>query len=282
MSEGRVDSSASGPWALVTGGASGIGRGIAAALLEADYGVIIGDIRADHLLDAQRLFARYEKRVRVCRLDVASREDWQAARAQVEVLGGALHVLCLNAGIGVLGTLMQSCSADWEWLMNVNLRGVTLGLEAMLPLVLAAGAGARVCATSSMGGLLVADDGGIYSCAKFGVVALMECLRADLRERGIGVTVLCPAAVNTHIYDHARMRPPEYMQSGLLLDEEKQRRSEQMARSFLSRGADPFAVGVRVVNALRRDDAYVFTDSLVEPMLQARREALLGARRLNP
>jgi NAD(P)-dependent dehydrogenase (short-subunit alcohol dehydrogenase family) len=159
----------------------------------------------------------------------------------------------------------------------VNLRGVTLGLENFLPLMRAHREGGRICATSSMGGLVVADDGGIYSAAKFGVVALMEGLRVELAAENIGVSVLCPAAVNTNIHDHETMRPREFSDTGLSLDPEHQRTIAQMARSILAQGADPLEVGERVVQAMLANEPYVFTDGRVASILQARREALLAA-----
>jgi len=267
--------------ALVTGGASGVGLGIATALLRRGALVVIADIRADHMAKAQATLAAYGERVLLQQLDVSSKHDWEAARLKVTAHFGPLEILCLNAGIGVLGTILQARPHDWAWLMNVNLRGVTLGLEIFLPHMRrhgqSNGKGGRICATSSMGGLMVADDGGIYSSAKFGVVALMECLRADLAAEQIGVTVLCPAAVNTNIHDHMTMRPSEFADSGLPSDPAEQARMAQMARSILSLGADPLQVGERVLDALAADQPYVFTDSAVSPMLAARRDALLAA-----
>ena len=271
--------------ALVTGGASGVGLGIATALLRRGALVVIADIRADHMAKAQATLSAYGERVLLQQLDVSSKRDWEAARLKVTAHFGPLEILCLNAGIGVLGTILQARPHDWAWLMNVNLRGVTLGLETFLPQMRQHGHGkghsknngGRICATSSMGGLMVADDGGIYSSAKFGVVALMECLRADLAAEQIGVTVLCPAAVNTNIHDHMTMRPSEFADSGLPSDPAEQAKMAQMARSILSLGADPLLVGERVADALSVDQPYVFTDSAVSPMLAARRDALLAA-----
>lgn len=262
--------------AIVTGGASGIGLGIATALLERGAIVVIGDVRADHLEKARGALAAYGERVHLRHLDVTNAADWVRVRDEVKARFGTLHVLCLNAGIGILGTLLQARPNDWAWLMGVNLRGVTLGLETLLPVMRENREGGHICATSSMGGLVVADDGGIYSSAKFGVVALMECLRADLAPERIGVTVLCPAGVNTNIHDHGGMRPREFADSGITIDPEQQRAMAEMARSILAMGADPLQVGERVVAAMTANEPYVFTDAAVAPILQARRNALLA------
>jgi NAD(P)-dependent dehydrogenase (short-subunit alcohol dehydrogenase family) len=265
--------------ALVTGGASGIGLGIATALLEQGCQVAIGDIRPDHLDSAAMRLAAYRERVLLQRLDVASPSDWASMQHAVGERWSHLHILCLNAGVGVLGTLMASRPGDWDWIMEVNLRGVTLGLETFLSSMRAHGQGGYVCATSSMGGLMVADDGAIYSSAKFAVVALMECLAADLADEGIGVSVLCPAAVNTNIHDHATMRPERHADSGLLLSAAEAQAARAQARAILSMGADPLAVGRRLVAGLLAGERYVFTDGAVLPILAGRYEALLAAAR---
>lgn len=263
--------------ALVTGGASGIGLGIATALARRGAIVLIGDIRNDHRERAATALAEFRERICMQHLDVAAASSWERVREEVKERFGTLHLLFLNAGIGILGSLLQARPYDWRWLMGVNLRGVTLGLQTLLPLVRTNPGIGRICATSSMGGLTVADDGGIYSTAKFGVVALMECLRAELASERIGVTVLCPAAVNTNIHDHDTMRPPDLVGSKALLDPHEQRARSEIARGILALGADPLQVGERVVDAVLADEAYVFTDAAVAPVLCARRDALLAS-----
>jgi len=264
---------------LVTGGASGIGLGIATALLKRGASVVIGDIRADHMQNAASALVEYGERVSIQHLDVASEDNWARVREHVKVRFGTLHVLCLNAGIGILGTILQARQHDWNWLMSVNLRGVTLGLQTFLPMLRDNREGSYLCATASMGGLMVADDGGIYSSAKFGVVALMEGLRAELASERIGVTVLCPAGVNTNIHDHNSMRPLEFTDSVSAVELEQQRAMAEMARSMLAMGADPLQVGEWVVDAMLANEPYVFTDGLVASILEVRRDALLAAAR---
>jgi NAD(P)-dependent dehydrogenase (short-subunit alcohol dehydrogenase family) len=266
-----------GQVALVSGGASGIGLGLGTALLEAGCRVAVCDIRADHMESARARLTSHRDDVLLCRLDVASASDWASARRAILDRWGALHALFLNAGVGVLGSMLASRPGDWDWIMSVNLAGVTLGIEAMLPLVRAQGKSGHVCATSSMGGLMVADDGAVYSSAKFAVVALMECLAADLAAEGVGVSVLCPAAVNTNIHDHASMRPERHSDSGLLLGAAEQAEAQARARAVLSMGADPVAVGRWVVSAMQAGERYLFTDGSVWPALEWRCKSLLAA-----
>jgi NADP-dependent 3-hydroxy acid dehydrogenase YdfG len=262
--------------ALVTGGASGIGRGIAIALLERGLSVTVGDVSDRHLAALSDGLGDYRERLHATRLDVASPVDWTRVLAETEASFGPVDVLCLNAGVGVLGEILASTEADWCWLMQVNLMGVGNGLTAVLPGMRARGGG-HVMATSSMGGLVAAADGGIYSCAKFGVVAAIEVLRAELGDEGIVATVLCPAAVNTNIHEHEALRPSEFAESGIVPPPEEAEKMRQIARSILSLGADPLVVGRRTVEAMDRGDAYVFTDGSVAPLVELRRDALCAS-----
>lgn len=265
-----------GNTALVTGGASGIGLGIAQAMLDAGLKVIVADVRTDHLDRAREALASVGERVLCIRLDVGDRNDWRRSREIVEERWGKLHILCLNAGVGVLGSMVESEDADWEWSTAVNLGGVLNGVEAYLPHMRGHGEPAHIIATSSMGGLIVANDGGIYSSAKFGVVALMEGLRRDLAGSNVSASVLCPAAVNTNIFDHERMRPEAFV-SGTMRDEDELKRAEAFAQNILSHGRSPREVGAMVQEALVANAPYVFTDSGVRPTLVARRDALLAS-----
>ncbi|CAM5602625.1 Dihydroanticapsin 7-dehydrogenase OS=Streptomyces griseorubiginosus OX=67304 GN=bacC_1 PE=3 SV=1 [Streptomyces griseorubiginosus] len=127
---------------------------------------------------------------------------------------------------------------------------------------------------------MVASDGGAYSTAKFGVIAVMDCLRTELSAEGIGVTTLCPAGVNTNIHDHETMRPAAYRDSGLRGDDIERAKAQQAAREMLSKGADPRDVGKRVLDAIDEDAPMVFTDGGIAPVVTMRRDALMRAARL--
>ena len=268
---------AEGRTAIVTGGASGIGLGIAEAMLERGMSVVIADVREDHIADALGRFAEHGTRVMTLTLDVADRGAWREATARVLDHFGAIDVLCLNAGIGVLGTVLQSTPADWSWLMGVNLGGVTNGIETVLPVMRAQRRGGWVIATSSAGGLMVAEDGGVYSSAKYGVVAVMDSLRAELAAERIGATTLCPAGVNTNIHDHETMRPTEFSDSGVRGSDAELAERQTHARMMLSRGADPALVGVRVLAAVDEGVSTVFTDGGIAPIVRLRRDAIRTA-----
>jgi NAD(P)-dependent dehydrogenase (short-subunit alcohol dehydrogenase family) len=258
--------------AVVTGGASGIGLGTAKAFTEAGMKVVIADVREDHLATARAHFATAGGDVHLVALDVTDRAAWVRAADEAEERFGRIHVLCLNAGIGITGPIGRATWDDWDWLMGVNLGGVINGVTTVLPRIRAHGEGGHVTATASLGGLVVADGAGIYQTAKFCVVAMMECLHEDLANEGIGVSVLCPSGVDTNIHDHARMRPVE-QRTGYQLSPEAARDLKAM----LAAGSDPLDVGRLVVGAIRRNDLYILTGRSAKAVVERRVEAIMAS-----
>ncbi len=265
-----------GNTALITGGASGIGFGTAQVFLKSGLNVVVTDVRREHLASARVALAGFEERTLFLELDVAAIEQWRRARLAVEDRFGRLHILFLNAGVGILGSMLDTSPADYDWITAVNLSGVINGVQAFLPHMRAHGEPGQIVATSSMGGLIVANDGGVYSSAKFGVVALMEELRRDLAGSNISASVLCPAAVNTNIFEHERIRPGAGGRDEQLEDEQALAQREAAAKEILSLGRTPLEVGQMVEQSVACDDPYVFTDRNVAPSLLARRDALLS------
>jgi NAD(P)-dependent dehydrogenase (short-subunit alcohol dehydrogenase family) len=124
---------------------------------------------------------------------------------------GSVHLLFNNAGVAVAGPAWTATLEDWKWTLDINLMGVVHGIRAFVPRMLAQGGEAHIVNTASVAGLVDIPGSAVYCVSKHGVVALSECLHHDLRVAGaaIGVSVLCPAYVNTGIGDSARHRPAE-------------------------------------------------------------------------
>lgn len=182
-----------GKVAFVTGGASGIGLGMARAFVRAGMTVMIADVREDHLASALSSFSNSEK-VRGLKLDVTDRSAM--ARAVEETLRafGKVHVLCNNAGVGLAGPMKLATYADWDWVMGVNLGGVINGVVAFLPHMLAQREGGHIVNTCSMSGILPHAGAGIYTTSKAAVIGMSEVLRTELAEENIGVSAFCPGA----------------------------------------------------------------------------------------
>ena len=245
-----------GKTAFVTGGASGIGLGMTTAFVDAGMNVVVADVRQDHIEAALRSFAETGRRehVHAIELDVTDRKGFARAADEAERVYGNVHVLCLNAGMGILGPATLARYDDWDWGLGVLLGGVVNGIQTFLPRLLAHGEGAHIVNTSSMAGVLPIPGAAIYITAKAALIGLSEALRSELAGEGIGVSAFCPGPVQTNIREGRRTRPERYADSGYT---ELERELEERPNSPL--WMDPLECGERVLAGIRRDDLYIFT-----------------------
>ena len=245
-----------GKTAFVTGGASGIGLGMAEAFVAAGMNVVIADLRGDHIETALERFVETGARehVHAIELDVTDREGFARAADEAEGVFGSIHVLCNNAGMGILGPVTLARYDDWDWGLGVLLGGVVNGIQTFLPRLLAHGEGAHVVNTSSMAGVVPIGGAAIYITAKAALIGLSEALRSELAETGIGVSAFCPGPVQTNIREGGRARPERYGDSGYA---ELERELEARPNSPL--WMDPRECGERVLRGIRGDDLYIFT-----------------------
>jgi len=183
--------------AFITGGASGIGLGIAKAFVDAGMKVVLADVRKAALSLALASFGEKAGNVETIEFDVTDRAEWLRAADETERLFGPVQVLCNNAGVNISGKMQDATYADWDFCLGVNLGGVINGVHTFVPRILAHGHGGHVVNVSSMGGLSASVGAGLYCTSKYAVVGLSESLRADLKEHGIGVSVCCPSAVKS-------------------------------------------------------------------------------------
>jgi NAD(P)-dependent dehydrogenase (short-subunit alcohol dehydrogenase family) len=241
-----------GRTAFVTGGASGIGLGMAHAFAAAGMNVVIADLRRDHIDGAVDGFAG--KPVHAIELDVTDREGFARAADEAERVFGPVHVLCNNAGMGILGPVTAARYDDWDWGLGVLLGGVVNGIQTVLPRMLAHGEGGHIVNTSSMAGVLPIPGAAIYITAKAAVIGLSEALRSELAGEGIGVSAFCPGPVQTNIREGGRMRPERYGDSGYV---DFERELEQRPNHPL--WMEPLECGERVLAGVRNDDLYIFT-----------------------
>jgi NAD(P)-dependent dehydrogenase (short-subunit alcohol dehydrogenase family) len=245
-----------GKTAFVTGGASGIGLGMTTVFVAAGMNVVIADLRPDHIETAVRGFADggTRDRVHAIELDVTDREGFSRAADEAERVFGNAHVLCLNAGMGILGPVTLARYDDWDWGLGVLLGGVINGIQTFLPRMRAHGEGGHIVTTSSMAGVLPIPGAAIYITAKAALIGLSEALRSDLADEGIGVSAFCPGPVQTNIREGGRTRPERYGDSGYT---ELEQELEERPNSPL--WMDPLECGERVLAGIRRDDLYIFT-----------------------
>lgn len=243
--------SLTGKTAVVTGGASGIGRGIAAQLQASGMQVVISDIEEQALAETAAALG-----VTGIPADVSSLDSMRALAAEVVRLFGHVHLVCNNAGVGSVARVEDMTTDDWQWLLRVNLWGVINGIEVFLPLLKNNPDGGHIVNTASMGGLATFPGLGGYAATKFAVVALSETLAAELGEdaSSVGVTILCPGPVRSNIKHSMRNRPADLPARGLV-DTDLEASAEGAQMQWL----DPEQVGDIVIRAVRRGDLYAFT-----------------------
>ncbi|MCH8074501.1 MAG: SDR family NAD(P)-dependent oxidoreductase [SAR324 cluster bacterium] len=193
--------------AVVTGAASGIGKALALALARRGMKLVLADIEPGPLGDAEKEIAATGAETLAVPTDVSSLPSVRALADQAFTRFGAVHVLCNNAGVAIGGALQEARHEDWEWVLGVNLWGVIHGIEAFVPRMIEAKQGGHIVNTASMAGLIASKGLGIYNTTKYAVVGLSETLAKDLRDDGIGVSVLCPMGVSTRIRESERNRP---------------------------------------------------------------------------
>ena len=243
-----------GRTAFVTGGASGIGLGIAKALLGAGMKVVIADIRDDHLAAAADELSGGDS-VMAVKLDVTNRDAFAAAADAAEARFGKIHILVNNAGVAVVGPTEMATFADWDWVMGVNLGGTINGIVTMLPRILAHGEGGHIVCTASMSALVPVGGTAIYSSSKAAVTSIMECMRPELEPRGVICSAFCPGAVQSNIAHAGETRPADLSDTGYAEADKRRQDGGQFFHLYQTKEE----VGQRVLQGILADELYILT-----------------------
>jgi NAD(P)-dependent dehydrogenase (short-subunit alcohol dehydrogenase family) len=266
-----------GKTAVVTGGASGIGKGIARRLKAQGMTVVIADIEQGALEGAAEELGAVGLVV-----DVSSMDSVQALADEVAARFGPVHLLCNNAGVGSVAKIADMTPADWEWILGVNLWGVIHGVRAFLPRLLANPDGGHILNTASMSGFSIIPTLGAYTTTKFAIMALSETLALELEMDGakVGVSILCPGPVRSNIKTSSRNRPAS-LGVGALTDSDLEQ--DEIGPSM--RWLDPDEAGEVAVRAIKRGDLYALTHPEMAPQVEERHqriaEAFMAAARLD-
>jgi NAD(P)-dependent dehydrogenase (short-subunit alcohol dehydrogenase family) len=261
-----------GKVAFVTGGSSGIGRGITLAFARAGMHVVATGRRPQHLQESAALFAAEGLDVVTMQLDVTDAEAVAQAAAATEERFGRVHVLVNNAGIGIIGPVAQAKQADWDWIIDVNIKGVAHGLQAFLPRIRAHGEGGHIVNTASMGGLLPVSAG-LYCLTKAGLIALSETLHIELAPENIGVSAYIPGPVHSNLGSSSAARPDQYADTGYPPRPPRDPSQPPPRLPYMSNEE----AGERVLAGVRRNDLFILTHPEFREGVRERAEALINA-----
>lgn len=269
-----------GKVAVVTGGASGIGRAMAERFAAEGMKLVLADIEEGALATAQKEMEGQGATVAAVPTDVSQASDVEALAKKTVDTFGAVHVLCNNAGVGPPGgPLWERSIADWQWVLGVNLWGVIHGVRVFVPIMRAQDSECHIVNTASLAGLVSVPFMGIYNVTKHAIVTLSETLHHELTLTGakVKVSVLCPAWVNTRLADSDRNRPAGLTNAA----ETKSPQSEmvEMAlRGFLATGLPSEQVADAVFNAVRDEEFYILTHAEGNEAIATRMQDILEGR----
>lgn len=247
-----------GKTAVVTGAASGIGRGMARCFAGQGMKLVLADIEQAPLDEVVAELTQNGTEVIGVRTDVSKPEQIEALAAAALDRFGGVHVLCNNAGVGTSDPIGATSLEDWRWTLDIDLWGPIHGVHVFLPIMERQGEG-HINSTASMAGLYAGASLGAYNVAKHGVVALMASLERDLRLAGSAVraSVLCPGPINTNIVSSDRNRSPE--SAAQHIGTETGQKFWSLLSKSLSEGMAPDEVGPMVLDAIVNERFWVLT-----------------------
>lgn len=255
-----------GEVALVTGGASGIGRGAALAFARRGADIVLADVNERRLARVEAEISSLGRRVLAVHCDVSRDEDVIRLADEAESALGPVGVLMNNAGVVLRGALEQVSTADWQWCFGINVFGVIRGLNAFLPRMIARRHGYIINTGSVAGMVALTGEGAPYIASKFAVVGLTEALALYCKPFGIGVSLLCPGGVKTNLAETGRSigMTPERQVSETLMAQAVQGGEE----------LEPEYVGELVARAVESETFLIFPDEIHAALLRRRAQDL--------
>jgi NAD(P)-dependent dehydrogenase (short-subunit alcohol dehydrogenase family) len=250
-----------GKTAVITGGASGIGRAMGELFAQQGMNVVLADIERAALEQTVSILRGEGYNCEGVVTDVSQADEVERlADAAMDRFGG-IHIACNNAGVITGGLLWEESLADYQWLMDVNLWGVVHGIRSFVPRMLHQDGDCHIVNTASMAALTAVPYTGIYGMTKRAVLALSESLHHELafNAPNVKVSVLCPEAINTGITAAERNRPQRYSGEGDTVESGKRDPIMQTLTDSVAAGMGPEVVAQRVLEAIREERFYILS-----------------------
>ncbi|MBU3003918.1 SDR family NAD(P)-dependent oxidoreductase [Paraglaciecola arctica] len=252
--------------AVISGGTSGIGFAIANELAKEGVKLVLVGMDHDKAKRAESELKRNGAEVIALRCDVTKQSEIDSLVALAYNTFGKVDILINNAGVGQAGTLHEITEADWDWIVDVNLKSVFLMSSAFIKQFIKRGDIAHIMNTGSETcfGIPGKKLGSMfpYVASKHGMLGLSEMMHRDYAEYGIEVSLLCPGAVATEIWDAERSRQTEYG--------EKAVSKPKLGELLHELGMDPNDVGKMAVAGIKRGDYYIITHSNIRNLIDKR------------
>ena len=267
--------------AVITGAASGIGRGLAEYSLQKGMKVVLADVEKEALAETESELSAVGADITAIVTDVAKPADVQRLASKTIDAYDKVDLLFNNAGVAAGASLWESTHNDCKWVIGVNICGVINSIREFVPIMLKQGTSGHIINTSSIAGLSTYHPSALYHLTKHGIVALSEQLHHDLamRKAKIKVSVLCPGAVNTNIMDAERNRPQKYLNDLSEIKEPPEPdEMEEAFRQMIQSGMQPATVAERVFQAIADEKFFIFTHPEMKPLIHARMEDILQER----
>jgi len=265
-----------GKTAFVTGGASGIGLGIAKVLVARGAQVVLADLRQDHIDDALAEFAGGGKSnaVSALQLDVTNRAAYREAAAKMLDEFGGIDILVNNAGVGLEGPLLEATYADYDFGFGVNVGGVINGFTEFLPQMVAHGRGGHIVSTASLAAEVVMPSHmAIYAASKAAVCHFCESVKAELAQHDIGVSILLPGPVKSRIHETQQNRPAHLLEGSGFKDSEAKLGRRIVGDNWM----EAEDAGKLVAEGIVANTTYIVTHGFYKDAMRARAEAVLAA-----
>ncbi len=265
-----------GKVAVITGGASGIGRAIADRCGKEGMKMVLADVEDASLAQAETELKAAGATVLAVKTDVSKRNDVERLAERAFDAFGQVHLLFNNAGVAAGGAPWEATWNDWEWVIGVNLWGVIHGVKVFTPRMLEQNTECHIVNTSSAAGLVLGGGSSPYAVTKHAVVALSESMYTSLEQRKslVKVSVLCPGVVRTNIANVERNRPAELRNESIPISPEMQAGSAAF-KAVMDAAMPPSQVAEVVFNAIRQEQFYILSHPEWIEVIQLRTESLL-------
>jgi len=257
-----------GKVAFITGGASGMGLGMAKVFTANGMKAVIVDMRQDALDEAMDFFTRAKRPVHPIKVDITNREAYARAADEAESVFGKIHVLINNAGASVTASMQKATYKDWDYIMGTNVGGVINGIVTILPRILKHGEGGHVVTTSSSLGMFAMTGMGLYCTTKYAIAGMMEALATELQGTGVGASVFFPGPVKTNFGISNVVNRPDHLKN----EGPQTKEPKHMDEGGLM---DPLEVGERVFRGIKRNDLFIMSHPEFREGIEARNQALL-------